>query len=60
MDRLWLRGGFPRSYLAESDEDSLAWRNNAIGNHVAMDLPQFGVTCAGPRRSPEECRFVAS
>lgn len=24
--RLWLRGGFPRSYLAASDEDSMAWR----------------------------------
>ena len=48
VDRLWLRGGFPRSYLAASDEDSLVWRNNAIGNHVAIDLPQFGVNVAAP------------
>jgi predicted AAA+ superfamily ATPase len=47
-DRLWLRGGFPRSYLAATDEDSLAWRNNAIGNHVTVDLPQFGVNIAAP------------
>lgn len=47
-DRLWLRGGFPRSYLAATDEDSAAWRNNAIGNHVAIDLPQFGVNVAAP------------
>lgn len=47
-DRLWLRGGFPRSYLAASDGDSLAWRNNALGNHVAVDLPQFGVNVAAP------------
>ncbi len=41
--RLWLRGGFPRSYLAHTDEDSLAWRVNAISDHVRVDLPQFGV-----------------
>lgn len=47
-DRLWLRGGFPRSYLAGSDEDSMAWRNNAINAHVTVDLPQFGVNVAAP------------
>lgn len=47
-DRLWLRGGFPRSYLAASDEDSMAWRNNAINAHVTVDLPQFGVNVAAP------------
>ena len=47
-DRLWLRGGFPRSYLAANDEDSAAWRNNAINNHVSVDLPQFGVNIAAP------------
>ena len=48
VDRLWLRGGFPRSYLADSDADSLAWRNNVISNHVTIDLPQFGVNVAAP------------
>lgn len=47
-ERLWLRGGFPRAYLAESDDDSAAWRNNAINAHVTVDLPQFGVTIAAP------------
>jgi predicted AAA+ superfamily ATPase len=47
-DRLWLRGGFPRAYLAESDDDSAAWRNNAINDHVSVDLPQFGVNIAAP------------
>ena len=46
--RLWLRGGFPRSYLAATDEDSLAWRVNAIASHVEVDLPQFGVDVAAP------------
>ena len=44
--RLWLRGGFPRSYLAASDEDSLAWRRQAIASHVELDLPQFGINIA--------------
>ncbi|MEP6826312.1 MAG: ATP-binding protein [Ramlibacter sp.] len=47
-DRLWLRGGFPRSFLAASDEDSAAWRSHAINNHVGLDLPQFGVNIAAP------------
>jgi uncharacterized protein len=46
--RLWLRGGFPRSFLAESDGDSLAWRAGAIASHVEVDLPRFGVNVATP------------
>jgi hypothetical protein len=46
--RLWLRGGFPRSWLAASDEDSLVWRNQAIAQHVQVDLPQFGFNIAAP------------
>ena len=46
--RLWLRGGFPRAYLAGSDEDSIAWRSNAIASHIEVDLPQFGVNIAAP------------
>lgn len=46
--KLWLRGGFPRSYLAASDGDSTAWRRNAIASHVEVDMPQFGVNVAAP------------
>lgn len=46
--RLWLRGGFPRSVLAASDDDSLAWRRQAIAGHVELDLPQFGINVAAP------------
>ena len=46
--RLWLRGGFPRAYLAGSDEDSMAWRSSAIASHIEVDLPQFGVNVAAP------------
>lgn len=46
--RLWLRGGFPRAYLAATDEDSLVWRINAISDHVRVDIPQFGINVAAP------------
>lgn len=46
--RLWLRGGFPRAYLAANDEDSLAWRVNAVSDHVRVDMPQFGINIAAP------------
>ena len=48
VERLWLRGGFPPSWLAASDEDSHAWRQGAIAHHVQADLPQFGLGVAAP------------
>jgi predicted AAA+ superfamily ATPase len=47
-NQLWLRGGFPRSYLASNDEDSFVWRMNAIADHVRVDMPQFGINIAAP------------
>jgi len=41
--RLWLRGGFPRSFLAASDEDSLAWREGFIRTFLERDIPQLGI-----------------
>lgn len=40
---LWLRGGFPRSYLADTDQDSAAWRASFIQTLLERDLPQWGV-----------------
>lgn len=40
---LWLRGGFPRSFLANSDEDSLAWREGFIRTYLERDIPQLGI-----------------
>ncbi len=45
-DALWLRGGYPRSWLAASDDDSIAWRRQAISAHAEIDLPQFGIGIA--------------
>ena len=40
---LWLRGGFPRSFLAANDADSLIWRRDFIRTLLESDLPQLGV-----------------
>ena len=42
LTRLWLRGGFPDSFLAGNDADSLAWRSNFIRTYLERDIPQFG------------------
>ncbi len=42
--RHWLRGGFPASFLARSESDSLAWRKNFIQTFLERDLPQLGIT----------------
>lgn len=40
---LWLRGGFPRSFLAASNQDSLAWREGFIQTFLERDIPQLGI-----------------
>lgn len=42
-DKLWLRGGFPDSFLAESDRESSHWRAAFIRSYLERDIPQFGV-----------------
>jgi predicted AAA+ superfamily ATPase len=39
---LWVRGGFPRSFLARDDEESLARRRNFIRTYLERDIPMFG------------------
>jgi hypothetical protein len=43
LQNLWLRGGYPLSYLAETDEDSLAWREAFIRTYLERDIPQLGI-----------------
>lgn len=43
---LWWRGGFPRSFLAESDADSAAWRENFARTFLERDIPQLGLRIA--------------
>lgn len=42
MERLWTRGGFPDSFLAEDDAQSHAWRADFIRTYLERDVPQFG------------------
>ena len=44
MERLWLRGGFPRSYVARSSRDSRRWRDDFIRTFLERDLFEFGNT----------------
>jgi hypothetical protein len=48
-DRLWLRGGFPESFLAPSDARSLRWRQDFIRSYLERDIPQFGPRIAAER-----------
>ncbi|MCY4620415.1 MAG: ATP-binding protein [bacterium] len=41
-DELWVRGGFPDSFLAADDSRSLRWRENFIRTYLERDVPQFG------------------
>lgn len=43
-EKLWLRGGYPRSFLAESDEDSRIWREGFIKTFLERDIPQLGIS----------------
>lgn len=47
-DDLWVRGGFPRSFLAESDGDSMAWRDGFIRTFLERDVPQMGINLPAP------------
>ncbi len=41
-ESLWTRGGFPESYLSNSDEMSFEWRVDLIRTYLERDVPQFG------------------
>jgi predicted AAA+ superfamily ATPase len=43
LNRLWLRGGFPRSFLARTEAASTAWREDFIRTFLERDLAQLGV-----------------
>lgn len=48
LSRLWLRGGFPRSYTAPSGAVSLRWRQDFIQTFLERDLPMLGIRTAEP------------
>ena len=46
--RLWLRGGFPRAFLARTEPQSLSWREDFIRTFLERDLAQLGVRVPSP------------
>src|SRR3990172_25551 len=48
MRRLWIRGGFPRSFTARSDQVSAQWRRDFARTFLERDIPQLGVTIPAP------------
>ena len=44
--RLWLRGGFPPSYLAPTDADSMVWRRAYVTTFLERDVPALGIGIA--------------
>jgi predicted AAA+ superfamily ATPase len=43
-DPLWVRGGFPRSFLADDDSASMMWRQDFMRTFLERDIPQLGIT----------------
>ena len=48
LNGLWLRGGFPRSFLARNDADSFGWRRDFVRDFLERDLPQLGIGVPAP------------
>jgi len=46
LDDLWIRGGFPRAFLAENSQTSADWRRDFIRTFLDRDIPQLGITIA--------------
>jgi predicted AAA+ superfamily ATPase len=44
QSRHWVRGGFPLSFTARTEADSLAWRRQFLQTFLERDIPQLGVT----------------
>ncbi len=49
LRRLWLRGGYPDSFLAESDTASSDWRSAFVSTFLERDVPQMGFRTASTR-----------
>jgi predicted AAA+ superfamily ATPase len=46
LNQLWIRGGLPRAFLADSESDSTQWRESFIRTFLERDIPQLGITIA--------------
>lgn len=41
-ENLWVRGGFPDSFLASDEQQSLSWRKDLLRTYLERDVPMFG------------------
>ncbi len=41
--QLWVRGGYPLSYLSQNEDDSFSWRESFVRTYLEMDIPQLGI-----------------
>jgi predicted AAA+ superfamily ATPase len=48
IERLWVRGGFPGSYVATNDDDAWQWRQDFIRHFLNIDLPAIGIGVSPP------------
>lgn len=48
LNRHWQRGGFPLSFLARTNDDSFAWRQQFIQTFLERDVPQLGINIPAP------------
>jgi predicted AAA+ superfamily ATPase len=48
LDRLWRRGGFPRSFLARSNVESRRWRDQLVRTYLERDIPELGLRLPAP------------
>jgi predicted AAA+ superfamily ATPase len=49
LERLWVRGGFPRSFLAASEPRSFTWRRHFMQTFLERDVPQLGIRVPAPQ-----------
>lgn len=43
INKLWIRGGFPKSFIARNDDESMTWRYDFIKTFLERDIFQFGI-----------------
>lgn len=43
FDRRWLRGGYPRAFLAKTDAEAGEWRENLVRTYLERELPELGI-----------------
>ena len=48
LEKLWLRGGFPKSFLAKTIKESCGWRKDYVSTFLERDIPALGIRIPAP------------